>query len=240
MFICSPGLSPLARGTPRVVPVVPGSVRFIPAGAGNTQYQLEPSQWTPVYPRWRGEHFIDMGHIFNFIGLSPLARGTHERTRSTQCFWRFIPAGAGNTRSKTQANREKAVYPRWRGEHVNGFWRDADWLGLSPLARGTLPVPLRLTIHRRFIPAGAGNTEPWQKFSLGVPVYPRWRGEHCFSEYKLNFSPGLSPLARGTPKNLPVLPVGFRFIPAGAGNTPCAVFSLIGLPVYPRWRGEHF
>ena len=54
-----------------------GLVRFIPAGAGNTPTPRGGSVFCPVYPRWRGEHFIaQMGHESGG-GLSPLARGTH-------------------------------------------------------------------------------------------------------------------------------------------------------------------
>ena len=78
-------------------------------------------------------------------------------------------------------------------------------------------------------------------------------------EHKSSFS-GLSPLARGTLLLTPAILNGWRFIPAGAGNTPdCGICSvqILGLsplargtlnhqprppittPVYPRWRGEH-
>ncbi len=30
-----------------------------------------------------------------------------------------------------------AVYPRWRGEHVQAFLGELGYAGLSPLARGT-------------------------------------------------------------------------------------------------------
>ncbi|ENE06655.1 hypothetical protein ECP03047993_3062 [Escherichia coli P0304799.3] len=33
--------------------------------------------------------------------------------------------------------------------------------------------------------------------------------------------------------------IGFRFIPAGAGNTGCAPWWAKTVAVYPRWRGEH-
>ena len=111
--------------------------------------------------------------------------------------------------------------------------------GLSPLARGTrcqsLPTPGR----RRFIPAGAGNTFITAISVMTGPVYPRWRGEHAESMHNFDRENGLSPLARGTQKDIrsPALPN--RFIPAGAGNTSrCRSCSGSG-PVYPRWRGEH-
>ncbi|EHL45469.1 hypothetical protein SEEM030_20101, partial [Salmonella enterica subsp. enterica serovar Montevideo str. SARB30] len=32
-------------------------------------------------------------------------------------YWRFIPAGAGNTRRIRNGTVPNVVYPRWRGEH---------------------------------------------------------------------------------------------------------------------------
>ena len=51
------GLSPLARGTQRAEKRPRFLVRFIPAGAGNTSLQQRYGISSPVYPRWRGEHF---------------------------------------------------------------------------------------------------------------------------------------------------------------------------------------
>ena len=99
------GLSPLARGTLlehrqftdaiRFIPVQ----RFIPAGAGNTLFVIAVVALTPVYPRWRGEHVSAQDHQIPAGGLSPLARGTHWVAITCADRSRFIPAGAGNTRS---------------------------------------------------------------------------------------------------------------------------------------------
>ena len=50
------GLSPLARGTPLSTPISLATLRFIPAGAGNTATSVRDLAFTAVYPRWRGEH----------------------------------------------------------------------------------------------------------------------------------------------------------------------------------------
>ncbi len=50
------GLSPLARGTQRHMAHRHHPIRFIPAGAGNTNDQIRNLHQSPVYPRWRGEH----------------------------------------------------------------------------------------------------------------------------------------------------------------------------------------
>ncbi len=71
---------------------------------------------------------------------------------------RFIPAGAGNTSLVLSDGYCRPVYPRWRGEHLLGSFRCAPVDGLSPLARGTLTHRLLRALIRRFIPAGAGNT----------------------------------------------------------------------------------
>ncbi len=152
------GLSPLARGTPRVVPVVPGSVRFIPAGAGNTEATVWGGYAISVYPRWRGEHFVFTNSFHHSPGLSPLARGTHADPDCNHGQRRFIPAGAGNTSAARIPINIFAVYPRWRGEHYCYQPRHLDRTGLSPLARGTRTVCAARPAPARFIPAGAGNT----------------------------------------------------------------------------------
>ncbi len=152
-------------------------------------------------------------------GLSPLARGTPGSAAAARRHSRFIPAGAGNTRSSIAVVIRDSVYPRWRGEH--GRWPvPAECnAGLSPLARGTPPQTAAFLRSPRFIPAGAGNTPsepgPWRQHS----VYPRWRGEHTVGRISYAAGNGLSPLARGTLQMQRRRHDRWRFIPAGAGNT---------------------
>ncbi len=173
------GLSPLARGTRALRCIICQTIRFIPAGAGNTRY-YSPA---PVVG----------------IGLSPLARGTLNISSSNRTSIRFIPAGAGNTSLKTTGVKWTTVYPRWRGEHKSGGILNKPDDGLSPLARGTQfhACPARAGV--RFIPAGAGNTPGFGMKSRSGPVYPRWRGEHPLIPCNPGGPHGLSPLARGTP-----------------------------------------
>ena len=74
-------------------------------------------------------------------------------------YFRFIPAGAGNTYAPQFFGVSTAVYPRWRGEHEAKLAEAKVDNGLSPLARGTLVDEPNLATNRRFIPAGAGNTQ---------------------------------------------------------------------------------
>ncbi len=96
--IDDPGLSPLARGTLRPGLNIHPRRRFIPAGAGNTSAPSEIAIFQPVYPRWRGEHASGAGFASMLDGLSPLARGTQLGRLGAFNIFRFIPAGAGNTR----------------------------------------------------------------------------------------------------------------------------------------------
>ncbi|CDF55181.1 hypothetical protein BN855_30020 [Salmonella enterica subsp. enterica serovar Bovismorbificans str. 3114] len=92
--------------------------------------------------------------------------------------------------------------------------------GLSPLARGTPNQICRLVAVRRFIPAGAGNTQCIIIPVVQGAVYPRWRGEHLNINQIASLTDGLSPLARGTRSLRKTGRTWHRFIPAGAGNTP--------------------
>ncbi len=194
----SRGLSPLARGTLCRCQHCWRVIRFIPAGAGNTVPRIISLSSSTVYPRWRGEHVGRESFDCPYIGLSPLARGTHQRYRLQLTGSRFIPAGAGNTRTARRSHTPKSVYPRWRGEHPNGSALSYPQIGLSPLARGTQSDAIDALINARFIPAGAGNTEGAEEYRIQNAVYPRWRGEHWCDSNCRTERRGLSPLARGT------------------------------------------
>ena len=171
-------------------------------------------------------------------GLSPLARGTPPLRSSTRSISRFIPAGAGNSRSILLALFRLAVYPRWRGElciktSVKNFA-----VGLSPLARGTRTRDAPRFVGTRFIPAGAGNSHHDARATRQGSVYPRWRGELISPGISCSRGRGLSPLARGTLPARLRSPSSDRFIPAGAGNSGQGNSITIPCPIYPRWRGE--
>ncbi len=131
------------------------------------------------------------------------------------------------------------VYPRWRGEHSNEEYVTLQARGLSPLARGTHISCTPPYGYLRFIPAGAGNTEIASMRTRMSSVYPRWRGEHPQTCQPATWPRGLSPLARGTRSVPASVATGWRFIPAGAGNTDSAATTATTSSVYPRWRGEH-
>ncbi len=158
------GLSPLARGTPKMPAALRDPKRFIPAGAGNTNNLLFAYFTHAVYPRWRGEHTLLSGREQPLGGLSPLARGTPSYRENTTSRSRFIPAGAGNTPLSVLLCRCCSVYPRWRGEHYEAGHEDEVIRGLSPLARGTRNCSSTHAKTMRFIPAGAGNTLPSTKW----------------------------------------------------------------------------
>ncbi len=172
-----------------------------------------------VYPRWRGEHFINDSARRRVTGLSPLARGTRHRFISGASSSRFIPAGAGNTYCALLLDFYYSVYPRWRGEHLPTCCKYRISAGLSPLARGTRHSLVRERGSCRFIPAGAGNTCLDELSVYVLAVYPRWRGEHHHFKYGAHRNTGLSPLARGTLAQMLQRHTPQRFIPAGAGNT---------------------
>ncbi|KJT16416.1 hypothetical protein SEEHRA36_12008, partial [Salmonella enterica subsp. enterica serovar Heidelberg str. SARA36] len=67
-------------------------------------------------------------------------------------FFRFIPAGAGNTGTMNGSALMPAVYPRWRGEHGKATPFFIDLAGLSPLARGTPRRRNEYYVSKRFIP----------------------------------------------------------------------------------------
>ena len=74
--IISTGSSPHARGTHQCSAAGARQRRFIPACAGNTSTVMPAWSFSPVHPRMRGEHLVDLDLENLTAGSSPHARGT--------------------------------------------------------------------------------------------------------------------------------------------------------------------
>ena len=112
-----------------------------------------------------------------------------------------------------------AAHPRSRGEHCPALARALEtcWL----------------------IPARAGNTLLPRQTREPNSAHPRSRGEHNRGSGSWWSTVGSSPLARGTPSGGCMESIGFRLIPARAGNTIRGLHGKHRLPAHPRSRGEH-
>ena len=97
---CVRGSSPRVRGTLRAAEGAHSEPRFIPARAGNTQFSASCVLTVTVHPRACGEHALSQWLITAPSGSSPRVRGTPVRHRLADRRSRFIPARAGNTRTR--------------------------------------------------------------------------------------------------------------------------------------------
>ena len=135
------------------------------------------------------------------IGPPSLAQGTRIAVGFSTSISRFIPAYAGNSRTRSPENWRRAVHPRLRGELGIAQALGIDDNGSSPLTRGTPSRALTHTALIRFIPAYAGNSMPSVARRKILSVHPRLRGELNVSEVFFLFVSGSSPLTRGTHLN---------------------------------------
>ena len=234
------GSSPRLRGTPRLVRLVPGIPRFIPAPAGNTEGVPRLIGAHAVHPRACGEHEERGPLVAAPVGSSPRLRGTRGGAGKNPDRQRFIPAPAGNTRRSPRRGRQCTVHPRACGEHAphpkqwntppgssprlweyaTGEARVMRFVGSSPRLRGTRASGYAAYQSRRFIPAPAGNTSVWSLPRQTRPVHPRACGEHRSLPFGHLPVSGSSPRLRGTHGRRRHRRAASRFIPAPAGNTP--------------------
>ena len=135
--VLSGGSSPLVRGTYVQLSDAISAHRFIPAGAGNIEFNSCHGSDRPVHPRWCGEHIAPCTGRDGSNGSSPLVRGTSACMTRRWSWKRFIPAGAGNIRPYRRRLSQLAVHPRWCGEHSIARGRWPSMTGSSPLVRGT-------------------------------------------------------------------------------------------------------
>ena len=151
------GSSPHVRGTPsRRGPKTRGC-RFIPARAGNAGDGAGRAAAAPVHPRTCGERNHPRQRVRRITGSSPHVRGTLVRRFALRPERRFIPARAGNARTRPAAPAMRPVHPRTCGERGKSAGLSGIAPGSSPHVRGTRSRSPGRHPGRRFIPARAGN-----------------------------------------------------------------------------------
>ena len=213
------GSSPRVRGTGDGKQHSGQRHRFIPAGAGNSLTPPFSRSSTTVHPRGCGEQVFNEFAQRHGIGSSPRVRGTGYPAPGSGPGHRFIPAGAGNSAQPGLPVSAGAVHPRGCGEQIKINTTPIEAAGSSPRVRGTALPPLHRPAHRRFIPAGAGNSASSAPSACASPVHPRGCGEQRFLRSIGLRIAGSSPWVRGTDPSIGSNGTAGRFIPAGAGNS---------------------
>ena len=167
------GSSPHGRGTAAVLVYPAQSTRFIPARAGNRTSWILSWMSLTVHPRTGGEQRRDSRGTNPGCGSSPHGRGTVDYQAS-------------------------AVHPRTGGEQIPVVCSPINSFGSSPHGRGTGGAVGGSIAYGRFIPARAGNSDPFRCHDLRHTVHPRTGGEQPVSRAVLSMNSGSSPHGRGT------------------------------------------
>ena len=237
--IVSGGSSPRMRGKPGGACRRRGLRGLIPAHAGKTSGQYQPSPPGRAHPRACGENNIVVGVHRVFSGSSPRMRGKPRVLRSPLLRQGLIPAHAGKTRSINRLSANRRAHPRACGENRVKALRRPGVYGSSPRMRGKQAPSLRRRLPRRLIPAHAGKTHG---FAGACPVggaHPRACGENGINLSANRRAKGSSPRMRGKPNH----PSSFRattgLIPAHAGKTGMMWSASALLGAHPRACGEN-
>ena len=171
------------------------------------------------------------------MGLSPLARGNRAVCRRGDGERGPIPARAGQPLLRQLSASIGRAYPRSRGATTNERLRVSVSMGLSPLARGNLPIAKHRSSVLGPIPARAGQPRVAGPAAGRGRAYPRSRGATVARLSAITRRVGLSPLARG---NLALGIAGhaiFGPIPARAGQPHAGSAAAWVAWAYPRSRG---
>ena len=171
------------------------------------------------------------------MGQSPRARGRQKDTGRIRDGKGAIPAGAGETRFRCEADRPCGGNPRGRGGDGGRCGIGVAVSGQSPRARGRPEGFFAAALKPRAIPAGAGETLNGIQICNKYMGNPRGRGGDALGIVVHETKKGQSPRARGRLLN-PWNPmcVGGA-IPAGAGETVIGITSIPEPGGNPRGRG---
>ena len=152
-------------------------------------------------------------------GSSPLARGLLDIHAGDVPGRGIIPACAGFTILSSFLEIGRRDHPRLRGVYASEYTEK-------------LHLP-------RIIPACAGFTEHRRPLLREDSDHPRLRGVYSYCIFRLWYSPGSSPLARGLLSSFLDTGRSFGIIPACAGFTIMVGEESMRARDHPRLRGVY-
>ena len=171
------------------------------------------------------------------MGLSPRVRGNRSASAIRGSHSRSIPACAGEPMSSRPMMSPTGVYPRVCGGTLPSGQPCAWPWGLSPRVRGNHFPQEPPPPQYRSIPACAGEPSQPSDSARAITVYPRV----CGGTWEWKSTPitatGLSPRVRGNRPGRSEGVVGFRSIPACAGEPRRCWAGCWPDMVYPRVCG---
>ncbi len=192
------GSSPRAWGTHAHRHPDPGRLRFIPTCMGNAAGSTLRRRKRTVHPHVHGEREYPSVFSVVYCGSSPRAWGTPIVSGLSREGHRFIPTCMGNARRCPARSSRSSVHPHVHGERTRaGRDRSAQY-GSSPRAWGTLIVPRRGRLRRRFIPTCMGNARGVRGRRGAGSVHPHVHGERDRRVDPEGHLSGSSPRAWGT------------------------------------------
>ena len=154
---CKEGLSPRVRGNLDKFLASDGTLRSIPACAGEPHCRPATPARSRVYPRVCGGTEMPAGYTLSVGGLSPRVRGNRTLAHSSITLMRSIPACAGEPGLFPLRAPCAMVYPRVCGGTVRVVQDACRPRGLSPRVRGNQKSLRGECNQMRSIPACAGE-----------------------------------------------------------------------------------
>ena len=193
--------------------------RLIPACAGKTASGSERRSQSRAHPRVCGEN-VSLSRLRVLVmGSSPRVRGKHLSPARESVQRGLIPACAGKTYPKPDANRPTRAHPRVCGENTRRSAHQTVKGGSSPRVRGKRGIVQAARIVPGLIPACAGKTVARHGETYCTRAHPRVCGENATAIETKTRELGSSPRVRGKRWLKHPLRCRGRLIPACAGKT---------------------
>ena len=213
------GSSPLTRGKPSWLEMMPSTGGLIPTHAGKTALYRTASGTRPAHPHSRGENRPSRITRVRATGSSPLTRGKPPAGRLVIDGFRLIPTHAGKTSKRPPPSSSNGAHPHSRGENVFKSSADQMKAGSSPLTRGKRGTRRSARWGRGLIPTHAGKTSRPRCRWCWRGAHPHSRGENVMAFMFMRFVLGSSPLTRGKLAAAWLDDDGDGLIPTHAGKT---------------------